>query len=401
MNTRWQLAHGRHMDLGCKAVIMGVLNVTPDSFSDGGEFLDPGQALLHAGRMLDEGAKIIDVGGESTRPGATPATARVEQDRILPIVKALARSTDALISIDTYRAETARQAIDEGAHIVNDVWGLQKDRDIARLAAETGTGLVVMHTGRERNKLPDVIEDQCAFLQRSLAVASEAGVAPDQIVLDPGFGFAKDADENLELMARFEELLPLGRPLMAGTSRKRFIGSATGRNAGDRDVGTAASSAILRLKGALLFRVHNVAANIDALTVGRGRSGSPEKGGRMLMYVIAMKNCAFFARHGVHDEEETLGQRFYIDAVLTVDPGDALETDAIQGTVDYGAAFRVIEGIVTGRRRFLIEALALEVAKALNREFEQIRKSEITVRKPNAPVPGILDHVEVTVAWPE
>ncbi|RUV22017.1 dihydropteroate synthase [Mesorhizobium sp. M7A.F.Ca.MR.245.00.0.0] len=265
---RWQLAHGRHLDLGGKAVVVGILNVTPDSFSDGGQFDAPEKALAQARRMIGEGALVVDVGGESTRPGAAAVSASQEQERILPVIEALAGVSEVLISVDTYRADTARLAVAAGAHIVNDVWGLQREPDIARVAADTGAGLVIMHTGRDRQKLPDVIADQLTFLRRSLEIARQNGIADDRIVLDPGFGFAKEtAEENLDLMARFSELHALGLPLMAGTSRKRFIGTVTGRDAADRGVGTAATSVILRLQGADLFRVHDVAFNVDALAL--------------------------------------------------------------------------------------------------------------------------------------
>jgi dihydropteroate synthase len=264
-NKRWQLAHGRSLEFGAEALVMGILNVTPDSFADGGRYFSPEKALAQAERMLREGAAIIDVGGESTRPGGQPVTAAEEQARILPIVEALA-SGGAIVSVDTYRAGTARLAIEKGAHIVNDVWGAQREPDIARVAAETGAGLLLMHTGRERRKEKDVIADQFAFLKRSVEIARSAGVPDENIVLDPGFGFAKETPaDNLELMARFEALAALGFPLAVGTSRKRFVGAVTGREGDDRDVGTAATSVILRLKGAVLFRVHNVAINIDAL----------------------------------------------------------------------------------------------------------------------------------------
>jgi len=215
--------------------------------------------------MLREGAAIIDVGGESTRPGARPITAEEEQARILPVIEALA-SGRTIVSVDTYRAETARLAVERGAHIVNDVWGAQREPDIARVAAETGAGLILMHTGRERQKEPDVIADQFVFLEKSIEIARSAGVREESILLDPGFGFAKEtAAENLELMARFEELAPLGFPFAVGTSRKRFVGAGTGKERDERDAGTAATSVILRLKGAVLFRVHNVAINMDAL----------------------------------------------------------------------------------------------------------------------------------------
>ena len=249
-------------------MVVGILNVTPDSFSDGGLFIAPDQAVAQARRMVEEGAAVIDIGGESTRPGASPVTPGEEQARILPVIAALAGASEALISVDTYREETARLAVAAGAHIVNDVWGLQREPGIARVAAETGAGLIIMHTGRERQKLPDVIDDQFFFLKTSLEIAKRNGVQDDHIVLDAGFGFAKEtAEENLDLMARFSELTALGFPLMAGTSRKRFVGTVTGREAAERGAGTAATSVILRLKGADLFRVHDVAINVDALAM--------------------------------------------------------------------------------------------------------------------------------------
>lgn len=265
----WPLAHGRIIELQRKAVVMGVLNVTPDSFSDGGRYVPLDAALQQARRMVEEGASIIDIGGESTRPGGATVDAAEEQRRVLPLVEALAEEGGLLISVDTYREETARLAVAAGAHIINDVWGLQREPGIARLAAETGAGLVVMHTGREREKLPDPIEDQKVFLSTSLAIAREAGVEPARILLDPGFGFAKEtAEENLELMARLSEVMALGRPLLVGTSRKRFVGTVTGRDApAARDAGTAATSVVMRLQGAAVFRVHDVAANVDALAI--------------------------------------------------------------------------------------------------------------------------------------
>lgn len=271
----WPLAHGRALGLGPRAVVMGVLNVTPDSFSDGGRYARLDAALEQARRMVAAGAAIVDVGGESTRPGGEPVDAAEEQRRVLPVIEALAAQGGMLICVDTYRQETARLAVAAGAHIINDVWGLQRDPGVAAAAADSGAGLVIMHTGRGRVTLPDPVEDQKVFLTRSLAIAREAGVAAQNIVLDPGFGFAKEtAQDNLVLMARFSELLALGRPLLVGTSRKRFIGTVTGRQSPEaRDAGTAATSVVLRLQGAALFRVHDVAANADALAIADAMVG--------------------------------------------------------------------------------------------------------------------------------
>lgn len=263
----WQLAHGQNLPFGDRARIVGILNVTPDSFSDGGRFGSPDDAVAAALAMIDAGASMVDVGGESTRPGAEPVSALEEQRRLLPVVEALAARGGVIMSVDTYRAETARLALKAGAHALNDVWGLQREPELARLAADEGAGLIIMHTARDRTPLPDVVADQLAYLGQSLKIAAAQGVERDQIVLDPGFGFGKDTTDNLNLMARFAELGELGYPLLAGTSRKRFLGRLTGREAVDRDVATAATSVALRLAGASLFRVHDVAANADALKV--------------------------------------------------------------------------------------------------------------------------------------
>ncbi|MFZ1814131.1 MAG: dihydropteroate synthase [Rhizobiaceae bacterium] len=263
----WELAHGVTVTLGPDAIIMGILNVTPDSFSDGGQFFSPQAAIDQARRMRDEGAQIIDIGGESSRPGFEPVSAAEEQARVMPVIDALVREGGYILSIDSWRAETARRAIEAGAHIVNDVWGLQKDDALAPFIARSRSGCIVMHTGRERQKARDIIEDQRQFLSRSLEVAHEAGVSREAMVLDPGFGFAKNGEEDTALLARLEEVVVLGYPIMTGTSRKRFIGQITGRDGNARDVGTAATSVVARLKGSALFRVHDVQANKDALAI--------------------------------------------------------------------------------------------------------------------------------------
>ncbi|MEO0496517.1 MAG: dihydropteroate synthase [Pseudomonadota bacterium] len=263
----WRIGRNRTIELGPRGIVMGILNVTPDSFSDGGLLPSTDAAITAAKKLIADGAAIVDVGGESTRPGADPVSAIEEQRRVLPVVEALS-TLDVAISIDTYRAETARLAVKAGAHIINDVWGFQREPDIAQVARDYGAGAVIMHTGRERNRNRDVISDQKIFLSHSLEIARSAGLADDQIVLDPGFGFAKDVDENVALLSQFSQLHAFGLPLLAGTSRKRFLGAVGGiDDASQRDGITAASGVIARMAGAHIFRVHDARSQTDALAI--------------------------------------------------------------------------------------------------------------------------------------
>lgn len=267
----WQVAHKETIALGPKAVIMAIMNVTPDSFSDGALINSVDAALKSAEEHISHGAHILDIGGESTRPGADPVTAQMEQDRVLPVIEAMTANFDILLSIDTYRASTADLAITAGAHIINDVWGLQRDPKIANIAAKHQAGVCIMHTGRNRKTHADVIIDQLKWFEKSLEIAQFAGLKSETIVLDPGFGFAKETmEENLSLMLRFDELHRLGYPFLIGSSRKRFIGRLTGQDAQMRDVGTSATSVVLRQMGGAVFRVHDVATNRDALSVTDG-----------------------------------------------------------------------------------------------------------------------------------
>lgn len=264
----WHVGQGRQVKLDRNGIIMAIVNVTPDSFSDGGQYLGHDKAVDFALKCIDDGAQIIDIGGESTRPGANTVSAEEEQARVLPVIEALSRQTDALISIDTYRASTAQLALEAGAHIVNDVHGLQREPLIADVTARAKAGLCIMHTGRGRDTRPDLVDDQRSFFESSLKLAFDAGVNPHAIILDPGFGFAKETLDDVELMARFEELHSIGYPLLVGTSRKRTMGALTGRTiAAERDAATAATTALLRMAGAVIFRVHNVAVTRDTLCV--------------------------------------------------------------------------------------------------------------------------------------
>lgn len=259
-------AHGRSLTLGPRGVLMAIVNVTPDSFSDGGQFENTEAAVAFALEAVKEGAAILDIGGQSTRPGADDVTPAEEQDRVLPVIEALAARTDALISIDTYHAETARLAVAAGAHIVNDISGGTAEPEILSVTARSGAGYCLMHTSRRQDTVSEPMADQFAFLQQALQAALAAGIAEGRLIIDPGFGFGKDSDDNLEIMTHLERLHGLGLPLLIGTSRKRFIVALAGADDNlSRDFATAATTALLRLAGGAIFRVHNVAANRAAL----------------------------------------------------------------------------------------------------------------------------------------
>ena len=261
-----ECAHGRSLALGQRGVLMAIVNVTPDSFSDGGQFENPDAAVAFGLKAVEEGAAILDIGGQSTRPGAADVTPAEEQDRVLPVIAALAARSEALISIDTFHAETARLAVAAGAHIVNDISGGTAEPDILSVTVRSGAAYCLMHTSRRADTLSDPMADQFAFLEEALHAARAAGIADDRLVLDPGFGFGKDSDDNLEIMAHLERLHELRLPLLIGTSRKRFVAALAGADDNlARDFATAATTALLRLQGGAIFRVHNVAANRAAL----------------------------------------------------------------------------------------------------------------------------------------
>jgi dihydropteroate synthase len=256
-------------DLGKRTLVMGILNVTPDSFSDGGRFASIEAALAHARRLTDEGADILDIGGESTRPGATEVPTAEEIARVVPVIERLAAGDFPPISIDTYKAATAEAALRAGAAIVNDVWGLQREPDIASVAAAHGTAVIVMHNRAEIDPAIDIIEDMKAFFGRSLDIARKAGIPDDHIILDPGVGFGKTFEQHVAAIARVGELRVLGYPILMGTSRKSVIGRLTGDRLTPRDrlAGTIATNVAAILDGAAIIRVHDVAAHRDAALV--------------------------------------------------------------------------------------------------------------------------------------
>ena len=271
--ANWELSR-RTLSL-VRPQIMGILNVTPDSFSDGNRFFSLDAAVDRAQEMEREGADIIDIGGESTRPNAPPVGLARELDRVIPVIEALAGKLSVPISIDTYKAGVARAACAAGAEIVNDVTGLMFDPDMAGAVAEADAGLVVMHTRgmpdtmQAQTGYHDLIAEVKRYLEHSLALAQAAGIPAARVAVDPGIGFGKSVEGNLELIRRLGELLPLGRPILVGPSRKSFIGAVLGRGGGERMFGTAAAVAVSIAHGASIVRVHDVAAMRDVAVMAR------------------------------------------------------------------------------------------------------------------------------------
>jgi|GraSoiStandDraft_41_1057321.scaffolds.fasta_scaffold269860_4 dihydropteroate synthase len=253
--------------IGSRALIMGILNLTPDSFSDGGRFLTRDAAIAQAKRMVAEGCDIVDVGGESTRPGAAPVPEAEELARVEPILAELARELDAPVSIDTYKAAVAERAAELGAVLVNDVWGLQKDPRMAETVAAAGTAVVVMHNRLEKDADVDILSDIRRFFDRSLALAETAGIARERIILDPGVGFGKTSRQNLEAVAGIGELRDYGLPVLIGVSRKSFLGSLLEVGTEGRLIATIAANLAAAAGGAAVFRVHDVAEHVAALKV--------------------------------------------------------------------------------------------------------------------------------------
>ncbi len=258
----------------CKVTrIMGILNVTPDSFSDGGLFYDLDKALAHAHKMIGEGADIIDVGGESTRPGSKPVSEDEELRRVIPVIQELSKETDKPISIDTYKSRVAEKAIEAGAQIINDISGLKADREMARVAAANRAPIIINHIKGQPHNMPEnpvyenLIAEVMLGLRQSIDLAVKSGINEDAIIIDPGIGFGKTTQHNLEILNRLEEFKSLERPVMVGASRKSFIGHVLGLPLQERLIGTAATIAVAIIKGAKIVRVHDVKEAVQVVLI--------------------------------------------------------------------------------------------------------------------------------------
>jgi dihydropteroate synthase len=263
-----ELPHGKSLTIGSPIPIMGIVNVTPDSFSDGGVYSSIAAAVEHGASLEAQGAAILDIGGESTRPGATPVAADDELLRVIPVIAALRERVTAPISIDTMKARVAAVAIQAGASIVNDVWGLQHDREMVRVVADTGAAAVLMHNRESVDPELDIIADVLGFLSRSIDIALAAGIERRRLSIDPGFGFGKTKAQNLELVRRLRELTVLGCPILLGVSRKSTFGAVTGKKVpAERMVASIAAGVLAVVNGAAILRVHDVAAHVEAMQV--------------------------------------------------------------------------------------------------------------------------------------
>ncbi len=401
--------------------LWGVLNVTPDSFSDGGRFVDPDAALAQGRRLGAEGASVIDVGGESTRPGAEPVAPQVERERVLPVVAALA-AEGIRVSIDTMNASTAAAAVEAGASIVNDVSGGLADAAMLETVAQLGTPYVLMHWRGPSAVWPEVSEYGWApqevtneLLGRWHA-ALEAGMQPERLWVDPGLGFAKRAEHNWQLLAELGSLRSIGARVLLGASRKRFLGALLPDDAAadERDLLTAVVSA-LAAGHVDALRVHDVRASARALDVWQSIAAAaeqtpmfggaytasppadaPARGDRAASDRITLTGLRAFAHHGVFDHERRDGQEFVIDVTAHLDLRGAAAHDELASTVHYGELAEQVVAAVEGDPVDLIETVAERVAGVVLRHGA-VWQTEVTVHKPQAPITVPFADVSVTI----
>jgi dihydropteroate synthase len=260
--------------LKSRPAVMGILNLTPDSFSDGGRFQNPDAAIAHAKSMVVAGCDIVDIGGESTRPSASPVSEAEELARVEQVLRALTGLLDVPVSIDTSKAAVAVRAVEIGAAVVNDVWGLQKDPGMPDAVAQAEAAVIIMHNRTEKDERADILADMRRFFDRSLALAAKAGIPKDVIILDPGIGFGKTSRQNVEAVARIPDLKDYGLPILVGASRKAFLGSLTGDGIEATLIGTVAANLVAAAAGASIFRVHDVAEHVAALRIFHSMHGN-------------------------------------------------------------------------------------------------------------------------------
>ncbi len=375
---------------------MGVVNVTPDSFSDGGRFSSSADAIAHARRLLAEGAALVDVGGESTRPGAEPVGAEEELRRVLPVLEGLEGLP---VSIDTAKARVAREALERGAILVNDMTALRGDPEMAAVVAEYGAYVCLMHMlGEPRTmqvapQYDDVVAEVFAFLDERIAFAVDCGIAEERICVDPGIGFGKTPDQNLELVRRLDTFALLGRPVVVGLSRKSTLGKVLGDSEGhagnDRGVGRGGRRCVRawRVDGAGTRRPRD----------RRGPRGcSCRRTGKGDRMTIELQSLVLFGHHGYLEEERRLGQRFLVDLWADLDD-TAGSSDDIDETVDYRHLAALVREVFAGPERLLLEALAAATADGVIERFPRVTSVRVRVRKPDVVLDPPVDHAAVIV----
>ena len=365
----------REFDVANRTYIMGILNVTPDSFSDGGKWNSMDNALRHAEAMIAEGADILDVGGESTRPGHTPVSAEEEAARVLPVIEALNSHFDVPISVDTFKASVAEVSLQAGADLVNDVWGLKYDPQMASVIAKYNAACCLMHN-KEKAEYNNFLVDMLAETQECVNIARRAGISDEKIILDPGIGFGKTYEMNLEAMNHLELFQHLGFPVLLGTSRKSMIGLALDLPVDQRVEGTIATSVIGVMKGCAFVRVHDVKENKRAVQMTE-------------------------ANHGVFPEENVLGQKFVISATLYTSTRTAGLTDDLTASIHYGEVSQMITRFVQEHTYKLLETVVENLARMLLLTLPSLQKVTLKIEKPWAPVglPLKTVSVEITREW--
>lgn len=417
---------GKHrINWGEKTLVIGILNITPDSFSDGGDYFDFSSAAAQADALIAEGVDIIDIGGESARPGSRLISIEEELKRVLPLVKYISgKYSEIPISVDTWKHEVAEAVLENGAAIINDIYGLWADDKLADVVSKYKAGLILMHNAviyrhnhpaakmfdsawrmnpveaifYEKMSLGDSVE---AVFQASIEKAVKSGIDLEQIMLDPGIGFGISGEESLALVRNLSKLQKFNLPLLIAPSRKRFIGDILNLPVQERDIGTAAVVSVSIAEGAAAVRVHNASVAMqtvkicDAIFASVSDKSSHIHDGKP--DIVRLKGLQFYGYTGVMEEEKKIGQRFVVDVTMELQNNKASKTDELSETVNYAEVYELIKAIVSCKSFDLIERLAGYIADQIINQFKIICSVEVTVGKPQAPVSGIFNVFEASV----
>ena len=383
MEKRIFAGRGFQFLLGERTYCMGVLNITPDSFSDGGLFAEPEEAVRHALEMQANGADVIDVGAESTRPGHAPVSPDEEIARLRAVLPALCEQLHVPVSVDTRHVETAQWALSQGAHIINDVSGTLSP-DMAKTVREHHAGWIMMHgADADVSTGDDPVPQVRRFFNYAVDFAASEGLDNAQICMDPGIGFGKSRDGDFAVLRQLRALTG-NYALLVGASRKRLIGAASGEtDVCKRLPGTIACHTAAIAGGADLIRVHDVAEAVQAMRVADAVYRAPQT---VQTGVIQLRDLRVFAYHGVNPEEKQCGQSFYLDVDLTTDFSAAVRGDDIENTVSYAQVAKTLAKVLTGQRFDLIEKAAHAAADAVLRDYPAVQKIRLRMKKPDAPM---------------